>query len=56
MFITLLSLQEGKDGIYTNPHRLEHHPGAPVDGYVLSETVCVAVCAIKAITVNHFAF
>ena len=47
-YLTLL-FQEGKDGIYANLHRLEHHIGVPVDRYVLSEAVCVAVCAIKAV-------
>ncbi|KAL5491557.1 hypothetical protein EMCRGX_G016862 [Ephydatia muelleri] len=40
---------EGQDGIYANVHKLEHHPGTPVNGYVLSETVCIAVCCIKAV-------
>ena len=47
-YLTLL-FQEGKDGIYANLHKLEHHSGVPVEGYVLSEAVCVAVCAIKAV-------
>eukprot|EP00731_Ephydatia_muelleri_P027586 Em0019g459a len=40
---------EGQDGIYANVHKLEHHPSTPVNGYVLSETVCIAVCSIKAV-------
>ena len=47
-YFTLL-FQEGQDGIYANAHKLEHHPGTPVNGYVLSETVCIAVCSIKAV-------
>ena len=45
----ILLFQEGQDGIYANVHKLEHHPGTPVNGYVLSETVCIAVCSIKAV-------
>ena len=41
-YFTLL-FQEGQDGIYANVHKLEHHPGTPVNGYVLSETECVAL-------------
>ena len=44
-YFTLL-FQEGQDGIYAN---VQHHPGTPVNGYVLSETVCIAVCSIKAV-------
>lgn len=50
VYYLALLFQEGQDGIYANVHKLEHHPGAPVNGYVLSETaVCIAVWGIKAV-------